>query len=679
MTLSFHRWYDRFVPDPQPLAGPSPLLLAVKFQLGFAAQRYADLLFADDASRLHALPFVLILPDRLVFPARAESFGSGLLGGVAQALEQWRAQKAGTSENSIDLLTEDARVVALAQRAMHAPFVVPALSSHGAVLTDHDRYASASRYLSGRRCVDLNPGTGYSLSIMRRTHEIDGEWTGGEARDLAAWFGFLHEPAAGTHDTALALNLPAENVAGVVERMRAARQIVSTHGETGAATLRELGFAVEPLRRPALGHALPDEWLGVRDASISQWQGSETAAPAFVSERPLRVLFMVRSTAGEAGGWGDIVQVQRTAAALRKRGHLVELTDTAQPPPDQYDVVHLTRLTGEQETLHQARAVRDFPGPVCLMPIFNDHAAETVWGMQAAMIALWDGTDDAARDRNLGLLKDRAIQFTDGHGRTILPPPARNELTPGSLHTEREILRHVDLLIANAYGEVRAIHRHVDCSVPFAVVPTSADTGLYQPAARDAFVQKYGLSDFILSTGRIESRKNQVLLMMALARDADRPLVLIGGSVVDQYPTLLRALWTQNTIVFPNLPEEELAGAYAAARVVALPSWDEVASLSSLNAAACGASLVLSRNGFELEYFRDDAEYCDPADTQSIAAAVERAWSTHGQRAQRREELRERVAREYSWDRTAELTEAAYYRALAFNPRGELRRSRAHV
>lgn len=683
--IAFHSWYDRFVPEVGIAAGSSPLLLTLKFQKSFANQRFVDMLLADDAGTLHGLPFVMLHADGLIFPRRAKDLGENLLAALSRAVNEWRIQKLNAETPSIDVLTDDASILQLAEPAMAGNYSIPALSAHGVLLTDHDRYAVATRYLHGRAILDLNPRSGYALSIMRRINQINGDWS----RDpvglqLAQRFGLASDHHSKRYDGVVALNVPPEDVEPFVERAiqstgRGGRIVISTSGELGAATLRERGFDVIQLQRPGLGHALESEWIGTRNGCKLVWHGNASGTPATVCERPLRIAFMVRSSAGESGGWGDIIQVRRTAAALHARGHRVDILSVAGTPAADYDVVHLTRLTGESETLAQARGVRDFSGPVCLMPIFNDHAAETVWGMQAAMIALWEASDDNAVARNLSLLKSRSIQFTDGHGRIILPPPARNELTPGSLETEREILRYVDFLIANAYGEVRAIFRHVDCTLPFAVVPTSTDTTLYQPSAKDAFVDKYGLKDFVLATGRMESRKNQVLLMEALAASPELPLVLIGGSVVDQYPTLLRARWAQNTILFPNLPEEELAGAYAAARVVALPSWDEVASLSSLNAAACGASLVLSRNGFELEYFRDDAEYCDPADTQSIAAAVERAWSTHGQRAQRREELRERVAREYSWDRTAELTEAAYYRALAFNPRGELRRSRAHV
>ena len=156
----------------------------------------------------------------------------------------------------------------------------------------------------------------------------------------------------------------------------------------------------------------------------------------------------------------------------------------------------------------------------------------------------------------------------------------------------------------------------------------------------------------------------------------DRKLVIIGANVDPLYGFFAQVYARENVIFLPQMPEVELAGAYAAARVFVLPSWDEVVSMSALNAALSGPSLVLTRNGFEHEYFLDDAEFCDPADAASIEAAIEAAWSSHEARSERRGALIERVREEYTWEISAEATERAYYRVLAHNPRGDRRRER---
>jgi glycosyltransferase involved in cell wall biosynthesis len=244
---------------------------------------------------------------------------------------------------------------------------------------------------------------------------------------------------------------------------------------------------------------------------------------------------------------------------------------------------------------------------------------------------------------------------------------------PGYTALQKEVVARSDYLIANAQSEIHRIYRYLDNSVPAAVVPSSADPQIYGRHRRPAFVERYGLEDFVLITGRIERRKNQLATIYALRGRPERTLVCIGKNIDAIYGMSVRAYAGGRVVFLPHVPQTELAAAYAAARVVALPSWDEVVSLTSLNGAISEAALVLSRNGYEHEYFGDMAEYCDPGNVDDIAAAIDRAWERYEARAADREQLAERVRREYNWDRSAELTEAAYYRVLADNPRGRLR------
>jgi len=163
------------------------------------------------------------------------------------------------------------------------------------------------------------------------------------------------------------------------------------------------------------------------------------------------------------------------------------------------------------------------------------------------------------------------------------------------------------------------------------------------------------------------------MLMEAMRRTPQRTLVIIGRNHEPLYGAIFQMCRTANTIVLPPLPEEELAGAYAAARVVAQPSWDEVVSLSTLNAAACEAALALTRNSYEHEYIRDDAFYCDPGSVESIARAIDLAWNTYESRAERRAQLAARVRRDYTWDEAAKAVERAVRRAMEYNPRGAVR------
>src|SRR6476659_304125 len=62
-----------------------------------------------------------------------------------------------------------------------------------------------------------------------------------------------------------------------------------------------------------------------------------------------------------------------------------------------------------------------------------------------------------------------------------------------------------------------------------------------------------------------------------------------------------------------QVSQAELVEYYSKAKVHVLPSWFETAGLSSLEAAAMGCNVVITRKGDAHEYFGDEAEYCDPA------------------------------------------------------------------
>ena len=100
--------------------------------------------------------------------------------------------------------------------------------------------------------------------------------------------------------------------------------------------------------------------------------------------------------------------------------------------------------------------------------------------------------------------------------------------------------------------------------------------------------------------------------------------------------------------------------------VHALVSWCETAGIATLEAAAAGAKIVVADRGAEVEYFGDDAEYADPADPDSIRAAVLRALARPPR--YRADTLDERIRRR-TWQYGAQETLRAYQIALGRHPR----------
>jgi len=159
----------------------------------------------------------------------------------------------------------------------------------------------------------------------------------------------------------------------------------------------------------------------------------------------------------------------------------------------------------------------------------------------------------------------------------------------------------------------------------------------------------------VLCVGRLDPRKNQLALITAL-RGSGIPLRLIGtGEVFPAYAARCREAAGAGVELSGFVSEAELDEAYRSARVHALPSWFELPGLVSLDAAASGAAVVVSRAGTAGEYLGRGAAYCS-TDPVSVRSAVMDAYE-----AGPPEGLAARVASTYTWRATAECYLEAYH------------------
>lgn len=644
-------------------------------------RRYVDaVLLSDD--ELVAVPFIYLAENgEALLPERSRLLHPAVREWLSKTAAEWAASKGGDATPQADLFDND---LALRTQLLEAleknDRAFAGLSPYATLFTEAERYASLTPFVMGRTVVDFNPGFGYGLRTLSQA-AADVCVAPGTMSPLAERLRPTLEVRDTPADVAVWLDCDSQMLADTLETLRGFTRpggfaIVSVRGEHAAEALRTVGADVVKMTRPGCeGLGALNEWLGVVtvDAATTRHElqvaQSRVAPSIAVAARPLRVLFALRPSAENVFG-GDVVQVRETAQALRERGHFVEVSTAPSLKADGFDVVHLTNITVPPETLPQAQSVAGFEGAVVMMPIFTDHCDETVWGMNASASVFGSHDDLADLHNKLQFIEARNLQV----GR-LLPPPARMEMADNYTPMQKATLEFVDFAIANAHSEMHRLYRYLSCEVPYAVAPSCANPQVYGPHTRERFVERFGFEDFVLLAGRYEPRKNQLAFFEA-TRELGLPLLFIGNNYNGSFARILRVHRPGRAAYIGHLPETDLAGAFAAARVVAIPSWDEVVSLTSLNAAISGASMVLTRNSYEHEYFMDDAHYCDPGSISSIATAVRRAWDTHEARAERRGLLVERVIRDYNWQRSAELTEQAYYRVLHHNPRRENRLAR---
>ncbi len=360
-----------------------------------------------------------------------------------------------------------------------------------------------------------------------------------------------------------------------------------------------------------------------------------------------RVLMTTHQRALEMLGGGE-TQLFETLIALRKHGVVADVSIAMQLPDTIYDLVHAFSLY-HGDKIHKLESLSK---PLVVSTIFRD---ERIWYFSALASAAFNQSTTYQVDQALKALKDGRLKLHGADTQTIDEPQHVRAL-------QHRVVERANLILPNGNWEHSSIRRYFrlgykqSITVPNAVVPDR-----FARATADAFVQRFGLRDFVLCAARLEPAKNQLMLIWAL-RNTGIPLVLAGKDSHPEYAQLCRKWADDNVYLLGEIPQDLLVSAYAAARVHAMPSFCETTGLTTLEAAMAGCAVVVGNQGAEPEYFREFAFYCNPADVDSVREAVLRAWEDDD--LARREAFRQFILEHYTWDRTAEVTAEAYEQVL---------------
>jgi glycosyltransferase involved in cell wall biosynthesis len=178
---------------------------------------------------------------------------------------------------------------------------------------------------------------------------------------------------------------------------------------------------------------------------------------------------------------------------------------------------------------------------------------------------------------------------------------------------------------------------------------------------------------FVLAVGTLEPRKNLPRLVEAYAGlpeelQATHPLLVTGRIGWEAAETLdaLKGLGDRCRLLGP-VSDPQLAALYERCTVFCYPSLAEGFGLPVLEAMAAGAPVITSDTSSLPEVGGDAVQYVTPTDTGSIRGALERLLRDPERRAALAAAGHER-AREFSWDRHAELTLRALEAASVFPP-----------
>lgn len=197
---------------------------------------------------------------------------------------------------------------------------------------------------------------------------------------------------------------------------------------------------------------------------------------------------------------------------------------------------------------------------------------------------------------------------------------------------------------------------------------------LDDPAQRDELRRRYALPEkFVLCLGTLEPRKNLERLVLALAelhrRGRRAPLVLVGpsGWHLDGpgglQATIRAAGLEQYVHYLGYVPTADLPGLLSMATVFAFPSLYEGFGLPAVEAMACGAAILTSRDTAMAEICGDAARLIDPYSIDDIAAGLEELLNDAALRDCLSLKAQQQ-ARQYSWERAAAETIGVYRQVL---------------
>ena len=360
----------------------------------------------------------------------------------------------------------------------------------------------------------------------------------------------------------------------------------------------------------------------------------------------MKVLFISRATLFIVKG-GDTVQVENTAEALRLLGIGVDiaLCNNKQIDYSGYDLIHFFNIIRPADIIYHVDRSKL---PFVISPIYVEYREQAKYSIQST------------QNRLISILGKNGQEYVKCIARSIKNKEkiiSKKYLYLGHKRSINYILKKCEHLLPNSDNEYRRIKADFPHAGNYTTVPNAVNSNIFK-INEEQINAKVPLS--VLCVARFEPQKNQLNAIKALS-DTDYKVTFVGNIAPNHhsYYQLCKENAGSNISFTPFMNQENVAMLYREHKVHILPSWFETTGLSSLEAAACGCNVVVSRKGDTEDYFYNNAFYCDPGNNESIKAAVDKAMVADVNIAFMRQ-----IKEQYNWNITAKRTLEVYQKVI---------------
>ena len=370
----------------------------------------------------------------------------------------------------------------------------------------------------------------------------------------------------------------------------------------------------------------------------------------------MKVALCIRKDYLEKHG-GDSVQLLHTKAWMERlfQVETIIVTDPGQLDRS-FDIIHIFNLATRETTAAYFDKAKSLGIKTALSTIFWDYT--------------YQATKDFASAINYRIYDFPGLVplFVQLDKLTALIFSKPRIISSSFRHFVMDCLNQADHLLPNSIEELQHAADFARLEAKKLIHKTTVVLNATEPGKysfMEDFHEVYQLPrNYILQVGRIEYIKNQLVVIEALKKDPEMPVVFLGRPNGEKYFKIVKekAEGRGNVFFRDEVPHNDIHLFYKNARLHVLPSLRESPGLVNLEALQNGCPIVVSNKNFLPfdTYFRGIATAVDPLSPASVRDGIMKELCMKRDMPSIKQLVKER----FSWEQAARQTYQAYQAML---------------